>query len=356
MNFSIHPTVNLLPGPVSRFPAVDRAFRQEPVSHRSQRFLHDFQSLRRSLTQLTRAGSVHLLSGSGSLANEVIAARLSLRKSRGLMVSCGEFGDRLIDQAQRWGLQFDTLRFPWGSAIEWQALQDHLDANHIDWLWTPHCETSSGYLIDLDRLKSLSIRYNYAICLDAVSSLGNTAVDLKGIHLASGTSGKGFGGYPGIALVFSADRGLVATDRLPAYLDIGAHQARQGLPYTLNSNLFYALQTGVELTGNEAHWKKMATLAYTLETGLATLGLSPMLPRSQRLPGVLTVALPQKQSAVELGQFLRQKGVLVSFESQYLQAHNWIQFCLMGHQHPGNGQRLLALLRRYFNRQTRWVA
>jgi len=61
---------------------------------------------------------VQILSGSGTLANDVVAARLSLLEgSRGLILSNGEFGDRLLDHARRARLNFATLRLPWGGVL-----------------------------------------------------------------------------------------------------------------------------------------------------------------------------------------------------------------------------------------------
>jgi aspartate aminotransferase-like enzyme len=55
--------------------------------------------------------------GSGTLANDAIAAQLSLLDGRGLVLSNGEFGERLIDHARRFGLSFDVLKIEWGEAF-----------------------------------------------------------------------------------------------------------------------------------------------------------------------------------------------------------------------------------------------
>ena len=52
--------------------------------------------------------------GSGTLANDVIAGQLSLLGEPGLILSNGEFGERLMDQAWRFNLKFDSVEFPWG--------------------------------------------------------------------------------------------------------------------------------------------------------------------------------------------------------------------------------------------------
>src|SRR5467141_2032432 len=120
---AFHPSaVNFLPGPVTVRREVRRAFEQAPESHRGEAFHKDFESAKASLCELVKAPKVELMLGSGTLANDVIAAQLSLEKKRGLVLSNGEFGERLIDHARRMSLQFDTLEFPWGQPLDLGAV------------------------------------------------------------------------------------------------------------------------------------------------------------------------------------------------------------------------------------------
>src|SRR5438132_13970002 len=104
--------VNFLPGPVAMRREVRRAFEQAPESHRADAFLKDFSATQQILCDLVRAPRVELFLGSGSLANDIVAGQLSLECGRGLVLGNGEFGSRLVDQARRSQLKFDTLEFP----------------------------------------------------------------------------------------------------------------------------------------------------------------------------------------------------------------------------------------------------
>jgi hypothetical protein len=108
---------NLLPGPVEVGPEVRQAIDTPPISHRAEAFKAQFQRTRQLLCELTGARHVEILLGSGTLANDVIAGQLSLLEGRGLILSNGEFGDRLIDHATRFGLSFHTLRVEWGQTF-----------------------------------------------------------------------------------------------------------------------------------------------------------------------------------------------------------------------------------------------
>src|SRR5262245_34992079 len=159
--------VNFLPGPVTVRREVRRAFEQAPESHRADTFLKDFQAAKRILCDLTKAKEVELFLGSGTLANDVVAAQLSLEGKRGVVVSNGEFGDRLVDQARRFGLQFETIELPWGAAMDLSAVRRVLEQRpRPGWLWCTHCETSTGVLNPIEKLKELCAEFDAKLCLD----------------------------------------------------------------------------------------------------------------------------------------------------------------------------------------------
>jgi len=152
--------VNFLPGPVTVRREVRRAFEQAPESHRAESFKQEFQATKRILCELTNAANVELLLGSGTLANDVIGAQLSLIPGQGIVLSNGEFGDRLIDAARRFKLRFDTVEFAWGTPLDLEVVRKQLArVTAPAWLWCAHCETSTGVVNDLTALKALCSEY-----------------------------------------------------------------------------------------------------------------------------------------------------------------------------------------------------
>ena len=71
------PPLCLLPGPVAIPPAVHRAFRQPPIYHRGPEFIYLFEKVRSTLGQLVGGRDVAIFNGSGTLANEMVAATLA---------------------------------------------------------------------------------------------------------------------------------------------------------------------------------------------------------------------------------------------------------------------------------------
>jgi hypothetical protein len=86
--------VNLLPGPVKVHADVRRAFAAGPISHRSPVVVEEMRQVHALLRALTGAASIHVMMGSGTLANDAVAAQLTLRGGRGLVLSNRRGRDR----------------------------------------------------------------------------------------------------------------------------------------------------------------------------------------------------------------------------------------------------------------------
>ena len=329
---SFHPSAaNFLPGPVTVRREVRRAFEQAPESHRTDSFITDFQATRAVLCELVRAGHVELFLGSGTLANDVVGAQLSLLGGRGLVLSNGEFGDRLIDQARRFDLEFTALEFPWGKPLDMAEVRKKMASVPAPaWVWCAHCETSTGVLNDLNALREACAATGAKLCLDCISSIGTIPVDLSGVYLASCASGKGLRSYPGVAMVFYHHDAQPATNRLPRYLDLGYYAQQEGIPFTFSSNLLHALHAAVKHVDWEKRFGGLMETAATLRTRLLEIGFTLVANDARTSPAVVTIALPKEMESLKIGGLIQEAGYLISCHSDYLRQRNWIQICLMG--------------------------
>jgi aspartate aminotransferase-like enzyme len=335
---------SFLPGPVSIHPLVRRAFERLPQSHRQDQFIADFQKTRQRLCQLVSARHVQILLGSGTLANDTVAAQLSLEKKPGLILSNGEFGERLIDHAKRFGLMFDTLKFRWGESFNIAAVEQFLArSSSVGWLWCVHSETSTGMLNPLSTLQALCAKSRVKLCADCISSVGLVPVNLEGVYLASCASGKGLAGYPGLSMVFH-NHPLASSTTLPRYLDLGWYDEHQGIAFTQSSNLVQALDAAVKQPDWPAKMAAVAAVSVRLRRKLHELGFTLVAPDSVATPGVVTIALAPGQNSVQIGQQLQKAGYLLSYNSDYLRQQNWIQICLMGEYSPEKLESLTAWL------------
>jgi aspartate aminotransferase-like enzyme len=334
--------VNFLPGPVTVLREVRRAFEQAPESHRSDAFTRDFQAAKQILCELVQARNVGLFLGSGTLANDVVAGQLLLEGKPGLVLTNGEFGERLVDHARRFGLTFDTLEFPWGQPLDLAVVRRRLEAAPAPgWLWCPHCETSTGVLNDLDRLKTLCAEFQVKLCLDCISSIGTVPVDLRGVWLASCASGKGLRAYPGISMVFYHHEVVPSPRGVPRYLDLGCYAAQETVPFTFSSNLLHALHAAVKRVRWDERFAGLVDLSAWLRTRLCELGFELIGDGASVSPAVVTIALPSHLDSARIGGLVQESGYLVSYNSDYLRRENWIQACLMG---ECNKEKVVSLL------------
>jgi aspartate aminotransferase-like enzyme len=322
---------NFLPGPVSINVNAYEAFCNEPVSHRSKEFIRDVNHTKKMLCRYANAENAEIFLGSGTLANDVIGAQLSAIGGAGLVLSNGEFGDRLIDHATRFGLEFGILQADWGEMFKPQEIREAVTQYAKNgWVWAVHCETSTGIVNDLDLLKEVCREEGIILCMDCISSIGTIPVDLNGVHYASTVSGKGLASLPGLAIVFYKEH--VSTDKksIPRYLDLGLYRNSNGIPFTTSSNLMYALRTALDSDTREKRFVMISELAIWFRKRLVDLGFKIITPMEKSSPAIFTIELPREISSQAVGEDLQNKGFLISFNSSYLLERNWIQIILMG--------------------------
>lgn len=314
-----------------------------PVSHRAAEFEQVFADTRSMLRQLTQARDVELLLGSGTLANDVVAAQLSLLGTKGLILANGEFGQRLIDHGVRHGLEFDTFTAPPGTDFDYAALDAKMACDTIRWVWAVHCETFTGTLASLDTIEAICKKRNALLCLDCISSVGAVPLRLDSVYLATAVSGKGLGAYPGISMVFYNHQPAPDT-RLPRYLDLGHYRAKGGVPFTHSYNLMAALQAALADLSAEPKFERIRKESYWLRREFEQLGITVVSPAAHSSPAVLTLALPPAVSSVSLGKELEEHGYLLSYSSELLVRENSLRICLMGATGRREHRRLLQCL------------
>jgi aspartate aminotransferase-like enzyme len=284
---------------------------------------------RAALTSLVHASHVALLVGTGTLANEAVAAQLRCLGGSGLILSNGEFGERLIDQAKRWNLRFGVARRAWGHAFDWFQARQAAIKRHPRWIWAVLSETSTGVVNPLEELLNMSESCGAELCLDAVSAIGLMPVDLRGVRFATAVSGKGLAAVPGLAAVFHHGH-LASSGQVPSYLDLANYDATDGVPFTHSSNLLAALEQSLALTCWVRKFERVRRASVKLRAALREYGLPPLAAETDAAPGITTVELPGDVTAKDVAIELSKHGFHIAHQSEYLRRRNWLQICLMG--------------------------
>ncbi|MBE1553244.1 aminotransferase class V-fold PLP-dependent enzyme [Sporosarcina limicola] len=340
------PYVNLLPGPTTISNEVRTAMMGEPFSHRSVEFESKMERVKNKLTALTGSKHVQLLQGTGTLANDVVAAQLSLIEGKGLILVNGEFGLRLTDHAKRFGMKFDVIETEWGGIFDEKSIIEAVQTDHYTWLWTVHSETSTGVLNDIDLLKKVCSEHGISLALDCVSAIGTVPTDLAGVKFASGVSGKGLASYTGLSFVFHNEI-VTQSDRLPRYLDLGAYMEAGGIPYSQSSNLVSALDVALLKYDHPGEvFKAIEVRAHKVRSVVESMGIKILIPEESATPAILTLLMPGGLSAMQLGDNLFLNNFTVHYESAYLRERNWLQIACMNDVPEKELNRMLDVLRR----------
>jgi aspartate aminotransferase-like enzyme/GNAT superfamily N-acetyltransferase len=342
--------VNLLPGPVEMHPSVRDAIAGPAVSTRAKGFVDSFERVKSLLLKLSGAKNVEIFLGSGTLANDVMTGQLSLIRGKGLIISEGEFGERLIDHAKRWRLKFVTLEKEWGKRVEKEEVEKELKKDEkIKWVLFTHCETSTGILHDLDGITEVCKRKKVKVAVDCISSFATVPFKLDKVDFATSLSGKAVGGFPGLSFVFYNGKVKPQPKKLPRYLDLGRYAEKHGIPYTTSSNLFAALAVALGNLDIEKKTSTIACLSSRLREEILKNGLQILVPKEIATPAVFTIVIPQEISSKMVGDELARRGYLVSYLSEYLLKRNWIQICLLGELRQEEILKLPAIIKDILN-------
>lgn len=328
----------LLPGPVAIAESVKAAFVEPLVYHRGDEFQPLFQRVRTRLSEIVGGKPAALLVGSGTLANDAVAATLAAEKSTGLVLIAGEFGERILKQARGWGLDPHTLRWDWGQTWNLAEVEATLKARpEIRWVWGVHHETSTGVLNDLPGLTRLAKSFDRRVCVDCVSSIGTVPVDLSDVYLASGTSGKALGSYAGLAFVYGYPQEIAAVrgnGPMPQYVDVLAALEANGPRFTVPSPLVRALDAAMEPLATDesrkARFAHIANLGKHLRSCIRKIGCTPLADDAIANPSIVTFAPPTGLNAAEFVTRCRDYGYLIAGQSGYLAERNLVQIAIMG--------------------------
>lgn len=335
--------VCLLPGPVTTSPAVQQAFHQPPIYHRGPAFIRRFAAVRRLLGEIVGGRDVAILNGSGTLANETIAATLAALQrgqnaaGRGVLLINGEFGHRLSKQATRFGLQPRLLSWDWGKPWDLAEVDAALAQQpEGTWVWGVHQESSTGVLNPLAGLVQVARKHGARVCIDCISSLGAVPLDLSEVFLASGATGKSLGSYAGASLIFADFESLRTLDRgnIPSYFDLAAALASEGPCYTFPSPTLFALEAALQEYATpdraRATYARYAELGAFVRQQLREAGLEPLARDQHACPVVTTFAPPSDEPSVDFVARCRAWGFAIGGQSGYLAERRYVQIATMG--------------------------
>ena len=301
------------PGPVEQ----EQSLTNTGTSHRSPAFFSLYSEMIGRLLELTNAKYVTTLVGTGTLANEVMLGQMKadFKKSKGLMITNGEFGERLIRQAKNWDLNYDICSYKWGESFNLLEIEQNLWTGNYRWICFVHGETSTGVCNDLSPIFHLAKKYDIKVCVDCISSFGSLPFSMEQLYLATAVSGKSLGAISGLAFVFSNE--IPQKNNAPLYVNL-AHYFNNFLPSTMPAYMVANLVLKLK-----EYPERFELLKARMELLLKSPFSQYSIGQTTTYPMIITMKLPQ-----ELQYFsddAKLNGLLLHDESKYLKKHELSQ-------------------------------
>ena len=304
------PRILLGPGPSNTSPRVLQAMMSPMIGYADPEFmvvLDEVSELLRLVFQ-TEEGLAIALPGTGSAGMQAGLNSLLEPGDTVIICSCGYFGERMADMAERLGANAVVLRGEWGRSFPAEMLEEELGRHDsVKMVSVVHAETSTGVLQPLDEIAGLTRAHGALLMVDAVTSLGGSefAFDDLGIDYAYSCSQKCLGAPPGICPVAVGPRALEViesrTTKPPSwYLDLGLiakywgpeHVYHHTAPVSMILGLREALRIVLE-EGLDTRIARHRRNSAAFRAGVAALGLDFLVPEPYRLDQITAVQIPE---------------------------------------------------------------
>ena len=315
------------PGPVNVADNLRIAIARKDICHREIEFDQLLLSIERKLLSLFQIRNKNnyravVITGSGTAANEAILSSAVGDKNI-LILSNGEFGERLHAISKIHNTNTFLLEFPWGSCLDLDVIGAFLQRHPIDVIAMVHHETSSGMLNSLEDIGALSKSNGSLFIVDCVSSAGAEPIDMERDNIAfcSSSSSKAIGSYAGLSFVIGETAEFEKLKTLPvksAYLNLYKFydflKTYSQTPNTPAVPLFFAFEqalTNILKEGVASQHAKIKRKAALLRKGMSKLGLNFLLDPKDMCSVLTTVFIPPHISVAHFQQKLRKKSIII---------------------------------------------
>jgi alanine-glyoxylate transaminase / serine-glyoxylate transaminase / serine-pyruvate transaminase len=308
------------PGPSPVSPRVLQALSLPVVGHLDPKFLDLMDQSMAMLREVfqTKNRLALPMSGTGSSGMETCFVNLVEPGDAVLIGVNGVFGTRMVDVAQRCGVQVDTVEAEWGSALDPQSFKGALGKKQYKLVALVHAETSTGVLQPLDDIARLVREHGALLLVDAVTSLGGAPVQIDelGIDACYSCSQKCLGSPPGLSPVTLSDRAVEVVRKHKTkvqswYLDLSMIEKYWGnerlYHHTAPISMNYALHEGLRIVleeGLEAAWQRHRQVHEAFIREMRKLEIEPAVTESIRAPMINAIKIPDGADDAKIRQRL----------------------------------------------------
>jgi 2-aminoethylphosphonate-pyruvate transaminase len=315
------------PGPVNVAANLRQAISRSDICHREPDFdalLGCIEHKLLSLFQIKKRKRYRavVITGSGTAANEAMLSSV-VGHGQVLILSNGEFGERLLKTSQIHNPQTHLIEEPWGQAFDADRIKAYLRTNEIAVIAMVHHETCSGMLNRLEEIGAMAKEHGALFVVDGVSSVGAEPVDMERCNIAfcSSSSSKAIGSYPGLSFVIGRKAQFEKLKHHKAkttYLNLATFYAfltsRTQTPNTPAVPLFFALDQALANILAEGVANRFAAIrwrAHDLRRGMRKLNLEFLIAERDMCSVLTTVRVPNSVDVSDLRRRLRDSAIII---------------------------------------------
>ena len=356
-------TMLFSPGPVMTRDNVRQSLLHADICHRSPEFEEMYVDTLQKINQLFKADDTYqsvIISGSGTSANETVISSIFHAGEEAVLIRNGEFGNRLKEIYDQYGIGYTDCSFEWGTIIDLDAVEKAVAASgKATAVHMVFHETSTSMINPVKAVGEIADKYGKMFCVDCVSAAGGEDIDIVDMKITFATSvgGKCVGAYPGSAYVCGKkdvmDK-LTSSMGRNIYLNLARHYimavTRRQTPNTPNVTLFWALNTALTNILDEGLDKQIARYkecAAILRKGMRDMGLKFLLPDDQMANTVTSVFLPEGKNVDQFIAELGEDGYTVYAGKGIFYERNMIQVANMGEIYPEDCYKFLECFRKH---------
>jgi len=308
------------PGPSDVPARILQAMSQPCIGHLDPYFLSvmdEVQQLLRYLFQTDNPMTIPV-SGTGSAGMETCFVNLIEPGDEVVVCVNGVFGTRMSDIVNRIGGNLIRIEGEWGRAIDPEAVQKAVAGRNPKVIAVVHAETSTGVCQPLEDLADISQNVGALFLVDAVTSLGGMAVAIDRMKIDAAYSGtqKCISCPPGLSPVSLSASAINALEKRKTpvaswYLDMSMVRdywgAGRKYHHTAPINMIYGLREALRIIAEEglaSRFERHLLNHRALVAGVEAMGLSMLVPASERLPMLNAICIPDGVDDIKIRKIL----------------------------------------------------
>ncbi|ARM76517.1 pyridoxal-phosphate-dependent aminotransferase family protein [Acidianus manzaensis] len=274
----------LIPGPVNVPQSVAFAA-TKVVNHRSDEFRQVVKNLEELMSEHFNSERTALLTGSGTLAVESMVFSLLKKQEKVIVLTYGEFSNRLLDSIKRRETDIIAYSKKFGEGFSIEEVKKIVEENKdADSVALVHNETSTGIAFrNLEEVSKIVKGSGKKFLVDSVSGFAAYKIDVNSWKIDAVATGsqKALASVPGMGFVALSDEGVEnLNEDIPNYLNLKLalkFQDKNETPFTPSTGAFYASLRAAELLkleGIEKRWKRHEACSKFLRQVVSKIGFS----------------------------------------------------------------------------------